>query len=162
MEKQDLARERLAKLDSVLDEYESTLGLPQFNNEFHDDSAKQYLQLTRGQIEKLTPEQCGEAALLISSLAFHIQRSYNREIARINWADRILKSTVAGKEQSYRGSWESQFIQAVKEDGYTTKIADIKRYAQQRADRLTYLSSSMKNMSDVFLNVQRSKGLKNG
>ena len=99
---------------------------------------------------------------MISSLAFHIQRSYNREIARINWADRILKSTIAGREQAYKGSWESQFNQAVKEDGYTTKIADIKRYAQQRADRLTYLSSSMKNMSDVFLNVQRSKGLKNG
>ena len=109
---------------------------------------------------KVSPEQCGEAALLISSLAFHIQRSYNREVARINWADRVLKSTIAGKEQSYRGSWESQFNQAIKEDGYTTKIADIKRYAQQRADRLTYLSSSMKNMSDVFLNVQRSKALK--
>ena len=162
MEKQDLARERLEKLDNVLDEYESSLGLPQFHNDFHDDSAKQYLQLTRDQIEKLTPEQCSEAALLISSLAFHIQRSYNREVARINWADRILKSTIAGKEQSYRGSWESQFNQAVKEDGYANKIADIKRYAQQRADRLTYLSSSMKNMSDVFLNVQRSKGLKNG
>ena len=162
MEKQDLARERLEKLVSVLDEYESSLGLPQFNNEFYDNSAKQYLQLTRGQIEKLTPEQCGEAALLISSLAFHIQRSYNREVARSNWADKVLKSTIAGREQAYKGSWESQFTQAIKEDGYTNKIAGIKRDSQQRADRLTYLSSSMKNISDVFLNVQRSKGLKNG
>ena len=162
MEKQDIARERLAKLDSVLDEYESSLGLPSFNDNFHDDTAKKYLQLTRNQIEKLTPDQCSEAALLLSSLAFHIQRSYNREVARSNWADRVLKSTVAGKEQSYRGSWESQFNQAIKEDGYATKIADIKRYAQQRADRLTYLSSSIKSMSDIFLSVQRSKVLKHG
>ena len=115
MENQDIARERLAKLDSVLDEYESSLGLPSFNDNFHDDTAKKYLQLTRNQIEKLTPDQCSEAALLLSSLAFHIQRSYNREIARINWADKILKSTIAGKEQSYRGSWDSQFNQAIKE-----------------------------------------------
>ena len=92
MEKQDLARERLAKLDSVLDEYESSIGLPKFTDNFHDDSAKKYLQLTRDQIEKLTPDQCSEAALLLSGLAFHLQRSYNREIARINWADKILKS----------------------------------------------------------------------
>ncbi len=162
MEKQDIARERLAKLDSVLDEYESSLGLPSFNDNFHDDTAKKYLQLTRNQIEKLTPDQCSEAALLLSSLAFHIQRSYNREIARINWADKILKSTIAGKEQSYRGSWDSQFNQAIKEDGYASKISDIKRYAQQRADRLTYLSSSIKGMSDIFLSVQRSKVLKHG
>lgn len=162
MEKQDIARERLAKLDSVLDEYESSLGLPSFNDNFHDDTAKKYLQLTRNQIEKLTPDQCSEAALLLSSLAFHIQRSYNREIARINWADKILKSTIAGKEQSYRGSWDSQFNQAIKEDGYASKISDIKRYAQQRADRLTYLSSSIKHMSDIFLSVQRSKVLKHG
>ena len=162
MEKQDIARERLAKLDSVLDEYESSLGLPSFNDNFHDDTAKKYLQLTRNQIEKLTPDQCSEAALLLSSLAVHIQRSYNREIARINWADKILKSTIAGKEQSYRGSWDSQFNQAIKEDGYASKISDIKRYAQQRADRLTYLSSSIKGMSDIFLSVQRSKVLKHG
>ena len=162
MEKQDIARERLAKLDSVLDEYESSLGLPSFNDNFHDDTAKKYLQLTRNQIENLTPDQCSEASLLLSSLAFHIQRSYNREIARINWADKILKSTIAGKEQSYRGSWDSQFNQAIKEDGYASKISDIKRYAQQRADRLTYLSSSIKGMSDIFLSVQRSKVLKHG
>ena len=158
----DFAKEQLDKLDSVLDEYESSLGLPKFSYEFHDDTAKKYLQLSRDQIEKLTPEQCGEAALLLSSLAFHVQRSYNREIARINWADRTLKTTLAGREQAYKGSWESQFNQAVKEDGYAKKIDDIKRYAQQRADRLTYLSSSMKNMCDIFLSAQRSKVTKYG
>jgi len=156
------AKEQLDKLDSVLDEYEYSLGLPKFNHEFHDDTAKKYLQLSRDQIEKLTPEQCSEAALLLSSLAFHIQRNYNREIARVNWADRTLKITLAGREQAYKGSWESQFNQAAKEDGYTTKISDIKRYAQQRADRINYLSSSIKNVSDIFINVQKSKAFKYG
>ena len=156
------AKEQLDKIDSVLDEYESSLGLPKFNNDFHDDTAKRYLQLSRDQIEKLTPEQCAEAALLLASLSFHIQRSYNREIARVNWADRTLKTTLAGREQAYKGSWESQFNQAAKEDGYATKISDIKRYAQQRADRINYLSSSIKNISDIFINVQKSKVLKYG
>ena len=156
------AKEQLDKLDNVLDEYESSLGLPKFSNEFHDNTAKQYLQLSRDQIEKLTPEQCSEAALLLSSLAFHIQRNYNREIARINWATKTLKTTLAGREQAYKGSWESQFNQAANEDGYAKKISDIQRYAQQRADRLTYLSSSIKNVSDIFINVQKSKAFKYG
>ena len=81
------------------------------NDDFYDDTAKRYLQLSRDQMEKLTPEQCAEAALLLASLSFHIQRSYNREIARVNWADRTLKTTLVGREQAYKGSWESQFNQ---------------------------------------------------
>ena len=162
MDKPDFAKEQLAKIDAVLDEYETSLGLPTFHADFHDISAKQYLQLSRDQIEKLTPEQCSEAALLLASLSFHLQRSYNREVARINWADRTLKTCIAGKEQAYKGSWESQFNQAIKEDGYATKISNIKKYAQQRADRTNYLSSSIKNISDIFLNVQRAKATKYG
>ena len=162
MDKSDYAKEQLVKIDTILDEYESSLGLPKFNPEFHDNTAQNYLQLSRDQIEKLTPEQCGEAALLLSSLAFHIQRNYNREIARINWATKTLKTTLAGREQAYKGSWESQFNQAVNEDGYAKKIANIQRYAQQRADRINYLSSAIKNVSDIFLSVQKSKAFKHG
>ena len=161
MEAKNTASDQLKKLDSVLDEYERSLGVPDFNDEFHDDSAKRYMALSRVQIEKLTPAECAEAALLLSSLSFHMQRAYNREVARVNWAKQTLRSTVAGREQSYRGSWESQFNQAVKEDGYTSKIDDIKKYAQQRADRLNYLSSSIKNMSDLYLNIQRTKVFNN-
>ena len=80
---------------------------------------------------------CRSLYFINCSCFSHVQRSYNREIARVNWAAQTLKSYgIAGREQAYKGSWESQFNQAVKEDGYTSKIDDIKRYAQQRADRL--------------------------
>ena len=162
MEAKNTASDQLKKLDSVLDEYEKSLGIPEFADEFLDDSAKKYMSLSRSQIEKLTPSQCAEAALLLGSLSFHMQRAYNREVARVNWAKQTLKTTISGREQSYRGSWESQFNQAVGEDSYTRKIMQIQKYAQQRADRLTYLASSIKNISDIFLAVQRAKVMKNG
>ena len=162
MASENPVKERLEKLDSILDSYESELGIPPYKKEFYDDSIQQYLQLSRNQIEKLTPEHCAEAALLLASLSFHLQRSYNREIARVNWADHILRSSLAGREQQYKGSWESQFNQAIKEDTYATKVQQIKRYAQQRGDRLTYLASSIKNISDIFLSVQKSKAFKYG
>jgi hypothetical protein len=160
MEKQDLAKQQLEKLDSILDEYECSLGISMFSDQPDEESAKKYLRLSRNQIEKLTPDECAEAALLLASLSFHLQRAYNREVARVNWSSQVLKSTVAGREQSYKGSWESQFNQAVSDDGYTRKVLAIKRYAQQRADRLTYLASSVKNMADVFINLQRAKATK--
>ena len=152
----DRAREQLEKVDSILDEYEASLGIPKFRDDFHDDTAKSYLQLSRNEIEKLTPDQCAEAALLLASLSFHLQRSYNREIARVNWSTSLIKKTAAGREGQYSGSWESQHYQAVKGDGYTSKLDRVRVYAQQRADRLTYLSSSVKNISDIFLSVQRA------
>ena len=161
MEKPDYASERLEKVDAVLDEYEESVGLPKFSPSFHDDSAKKYIQLSRTQIEKLSPIECAEASILLTALAFLVQRSYNREVARVYWANQTLKTTLAGREQAYKGSWESQFNQAIKEDGYASKIDNIKRYAQQRADRLTYLSSSIKNMSDLYLNIQKTKVFNN-
>ena len=162
MANENTAKERLEKLDEILDSYEIDLGIPKYTKEFYDESTQQYLELSRDQIEKLTPENCAEAALLLASLSFHLQRSYNRELARVNWATQILKTTLSGREQQYKGSWESQFNQAVKEDSYATKIEQIKRYAQHRADRLTYLAYSVKNISDIFLSVQKAKAFKHG
>jgi hypothetical protein len=64
---------------------------------------------------------------------------------------------MSGRELQYKGSWDSQYYQAIREDGYALKLESIKTYAQQRADRLTYLASSVKNLSDLFVNLQRAK-----
>ena len=113
--------------------------------------------MPRQQMEKLTVEECAEAALLLGGFSFYLQRSYNREIARVNWASSSLKRMMSGKESQYQGSWDSQYYQAVKQDGYACKLDSIRVYAQQRADRLTYLASSVKNLSDLFVNLQRAK-----
>ena len=58
------------------------------------------------------------------------------------------------------GSWESQFHQAIKGDDYASKIQKIKVYAQQRVDRTIFLATSIKNMSDLFKNLQMAKVMK--
>jgi hypothetical protein len=108
-------------------------------------------------MEKLTVEECAEAALLLGGFSFYLQRSYNREVARVNWANSCIKNMLAGRESQYSGSWDSQYNQAIKEDGYASKLKKIQVYAQQRADRLTYLANSVKNISDLFVNLQRAK-----
>ena len=157
MENPNKPKERLDQIDKVLDEYESSLGLVSYAGDFHDQSVKQYMSMPRQQMEKITVDECAEAALLLGGFSFYLQRSYNREIARVNWASSNLKRMMSGREAQYKGSWDSQYYQAVREDGYACKLESIKTYAQQRADRLTYLASSVKNLSDLFVNLQRAK-----
>ena len=157
MDIKNQATERLAEIDKILDEYENSLGLPTYSTEFGDQTVKGYMELSRGEMEKLTIEECAEAALLLGGFSFYLQRSFNREKARVNWAASVLKSTVSGRESQYSGSWDSQYEQAIKGDSYTSKVNSIRRYAQQRADRLTYLATSAKNLSDLFANLQRAK-----
>lgn len=157
METPNPAKDRLEQIDSVLDEYENNLGLPLYSADFHDQSVKKYMSMPRQHMEKLTVEECAEAALLLGGFSFYLQRSYNREVARVNWAKSSLKKIVSGREGQYSGSWDSQYYQAINGDGYTSKLDTIQRYAQQRADRLTYLATSVKNLSDLFVNLQRAK-----
>tara|TARA_Y100000310_G_scaffold321705_1_gene379702 strand:+ start:207 stop:695 length:489 start_codon:yes stop_codon:yes gene_type:complete len=157
METKNTAKERLDQVEAVLDEYEGKLGIGSYSEDFHDQSVKKYMSMPRQQMEKLTVEECAEAALLLGGFSFYLQRSYNRELARVNWASSNLKKMISGREDQYRGSWDSQYYQAVKEDGYASKLDNIKTYAQQRADRLTYLATSVKNLSDLYINLQRSK-----
>ena len=126
MEKPSVATEQLVKLDSILDEYESSIGLPLYSADFHDPSVHKYMQMDRTSVEKLTLEECAEASLLLGGLSFHIQRSHNREIARVQWAETSIKSTTSGRENQYSGSWDSQYHQAIKDNDYTRKLLSIK------------------------------------
>ena len=157
MEIPNKPKERLDQIDNGLDAYESNLGLGSYAGDFHHQSVKQYMNMPRQQMEKLTVDECAEAALLLGGFSFYLQRSYNREIARVNWASSNLKRMMSGRELQYKGSWDSQYYQAIREDGYALKLESIKTYAQQSADRLTYLASSVKNLSDLFVNLQRAK-----
>lgn len=151
---------RMNKIDEILDEYETSIGLSRFKEQAMEDEVKKYLSMDRNQIEKLSLQECGEAALMLGGLSFHIQRCFNRENSRVNWADNLLKKTIAGEELQYRGSWESQYNQAVKHNDYANDLLKLKNYAKQRADRLTYLASSAKNMSDLYKNLQMAKAMK--
>lgn len=154
------AEDSIKKIDEILDSYENQIGMATFNPEaYGSNGIDKYLNMSKQQLEALDPEECAIAAVMLSSFAFHIQRSYNREIARISWAESRLNKIVAGKELMYRGSWDSQKMQAIKEDSVLEKLNSIATYAKQRADRFNSLSYSIKNLADKFDGLKRAKEL---
>lgn len=156
-------KEELEHWDTILDEYESGLGLPNYiATGLPSEELNEYLTMPRDVIEKVTPDQCGEIAYRLSQFAFHIQRTINREIARHNWADDKIKEVIADEINTYKGyGYVEKSLQAIKHNSMANSLNKIKRYAKQRMDRLSYIANTLKNLSDIIISIQRNK-VKNG
>lgn len=155
------SKEQLKDWDDLLDEYENKLGLPKYNESALDETElSEYLHMNRDVLEKLTPAQCGEISYRLSQFAFHIQRSINRENARINWAEETIKEVISGEINNYSGyGYLEKSSQAIAHNTKANSLNRIKKYAKQRSDRLSFLANSVKNLSDILISIQRNKYL---
>lgn len=154
------AKEDLQYWDSILDEYESSLALPKYSSQYGvgETEINQYLSMSRDEIEKLTPEDCAQISYRLAQFSFHVQRSLNREIARYNWSEETIKETIADEINNYKGyGFVEKSLQAIKHNDKASSLNNIKKYAKQRIDRLSYIANSIKNLSDIILAIQKTK-----
>jgi hypothetical protein len=152
-------KEQVNEWDKVLDEYEQGIGISKYiSNTLPEDELNVYFQMSRDQIEKLTPDDCGQIAYRLGQFALHIQRSINRELARMNWAEESIKEVIADEVNAYKGyGYIEKSIQAIKHNERASALNKIKKYAKQRSDRLQYIANSIKNLSDIMLSISRTK-----
>lgn len=147
--------ERLAEIDKVLDGYEEQRGL---KPSIAKQKVSDYLDLSEDQLDKFTASECGNAAYMLSGFALHIQREINKEVSRVTWADTNLSILLADKLSKYHGvSYEERKNQAIKDNDYAMKLYKIKVYAQQRADRLSYLPSRIEYVASKLTDSQKRK-----
>jgi hypothetical protein len=155
------AKEELQNWDSILDEYEHGLNIPKYAanpDSLPEDELNNYLTMDRKSLESLSPEDCGQIAYRLGQYAFYIQRTINRETARYNWADETIKEVIADELNNYKGyGYVEKSIQAIKHNDKAEALNAIKKYAKQRTDRLLYIATSIKNLSDILLSIQRNK-----
>jgi hypothetical protein len=158
------AKEELQDWDVLLDEYESGIGLPKYSSGLLPETElNTYLSMNRDELEKLTPEDCGQISYRLGQFAFHVQRTINREIARNNWADDTIKVVIADDINNYKGyGYVEKANQAVKHNDKAQSLNKIRIYSKQRTDRLSYLANSLKNLSDILLSIQKIKMVKHG
>ena len=152
-------KEQVNEWDKILDEYEQGLGLGSYAHDaFPEAELNTYFKMSRDEIEKITPDDCIQIAYRLGQFAFHIQRSINRELARLNWADESIKEAIADEVNSYKGyGYIEKSLQAIKHNEKAYALNKIKKYAKQRSDRLQYLANSIKHLSDIMLSIQKSK-----
>lgn len=158
------SKEELQEWDNILDEYESTIGLPKYlAGTLSETELNQYLTMNRDEIEKLTPEDCAQISYRLGQFSFHIQRTINRELARLNWSEDNIKAVIADEINNYKGyGFVEKSLQAIKHNDRASSLNKIKIFAKQRSDRLSYLANSIKNLSDILLSIQKTKMVKHG
>ncbi len=155
------SKEEVENWDKILDDYEKGIGLPAYQSECMPESELQeYLTMPRSSLEKTTPEDCGQIAYRLAQFGFHLQRTINRETARVNWAEDTIKEVIADDINNYNGyGYLEKSSQAIKHNERANMLNKIQKYAKQRADRLTYLASAIKNLSDILISIQRTRSL---
>jgi hypothetical protein len=152
-------KEQVNEWDKILDEYENSIGFSSYKPDaFSEEELNSYLQMSRDELEKTTPEVCGEIAYRLGQFSFHVQRSLNRELSRFNWADESIKEIIADEINNYKGyGYIEKSLQAIKHNDKASSLNKIKKYAKQRLDRLQYLANNIKNLSDIMLSIQKTK-----
>lgn len=152
-------KEQVNEWDRILDEYENSIGLGTYKSDIlSEEELNKYLLMSRDELEKTTPEICGEIAYRLGQFSFHVQRSVNREISRANWAEESIKETIADEINEYKGyGYIEKSYQAIKHNEKAQALQKIKKYAKQRSDRLQYLANSIKHLSDIMLSIQKAK-----
>lgn len=158
------ASDQLNYWDKILDEYEVGLGLPKYEaGIFNEQELNGYLSMDRNVLEKLSPEDCAQISYRLAQFGLHIQRTINRELARYNWSEESIKETIADEINNYKGyGYIEKSSQAIKHNDKASSLNKIKKYAKQRSDRLSYIASSIKNLSDILLSIQKTKAKQNG
>ena len=151
--------EQMNEIVQILDDYEKESGLPKPQAPGTEQELQHYLTMSRDEIEALSIEQCGSIAFRLSQYAFYIQRLHNREKARLSWASTQLNQQISQHINEYDKfmKYANKVALIAKEYSHIKTLYKILAYAKQRMERLTYLSSSLKNLSDILSTIQHGK-----
>lgn len=151
--------ERMEALDQALNDYEQVNGLPSIQGQNDDTELSEYLSMPRSQMTAMSAQDCFEIAYRLAQYAVFVTRLYNKEQARITWAEAAILETSAPQLSSY-DKWMKHEVKLeliARSDEAVRKLVSICRYAQQRVHRLNFISSGIKHMSETLINMGRAK-----
>jgi hypothetical protein len=151
------SEERLRQIDALLDDYERSLGLPAGTPPMQSEATK-LLEMEPSLLRKLTPEQAGEAAVILSVYAFHLQRAVNKEQSRVAWAEESIRKAITAQVGQQRGSsFEERKMLAVRGDDAASKLDRIRVQARLRVERLAFLARQAEAIVRSLLSLQQAK-----
>lgn len=157
----DLSRSEkgLEELLRQMNEYLSSHGLGA--NTFNVVTEK-YLNLSPDQLSKLSAEECGEGAYLLSQYSEYIQREINKQTAILDWADHYINKLVYPKLNDYGDGFvkfEYKIACAIKENPLAKELSEIKVKASTHLTSLRELPYKIEKRADrlAALQVTRRK-----
>lgn len=142
----------LAKVDEALDEYEKTV-FPA-----DDQGAMRYLSLTHLELNHMSAEECNEAAVMLTGLAFHVAKACNKLKAKIKYCHESILKCVASKTANYRyNSPDERMALAIQEDDYASNLKRQEVTLGCRLERIDYLALRLEKVADMFASLAATK-----
>jgi hypothetical protein len=153
--------ELLVKAENILDNYEKLSGIPEFRM-YDVEEVSKYFHLKIEQLNKLSAIECAEVSYILAQYSFYLQRMYNRESAKHRWAQDQLTKVVCDKLESYDTymKHDHKIALIAKENKVVERLQSIINYTSQIMERMNFLSTSVKNMSEIMSNLQKAKSFK--
>jgi len=148
--------QRLAEVENILKEYESSLGLKIADQEDYS----RYLNLKQSQLKKMSPEECGEVAFMMAQQSLYIQQEINKHTQRMNWANTNIEIMIAKSLDNYGTKYTPYEIRktlAINDNEYTAKLYEIFVRAKQFLDKLSYIPTKIGYLSKTLLELQQTK-----
>lgn len=148
---------KLADITKILDTFLKKLSLPAYgvNNEI-----EKYFVYNEQDLSKLSAEQCGEIAVLITREAYFIQREHNIISAKVLWAEESLRYSISDTLSNYGGQYvplEQKKIAAIKENNYATDLYKCIVQLKVKLTSLDYLGASLNKHADAFKELSQTK-----
>lgn len=154
--------EQIDRINEILDEYEATHGIVSPDASHNLEHIERFINMPYKQTQALTPEECAEGAYLLSQYSYFVQKEQNKQIALNNWAIAKLNDMLCNEIVNFAGiaKHEVKVASLIKENHVAEKLSKIIRHSESIMNRLNFLSSNIKHMSDMLINIQRAKRYK--
>ena len=123
-----------------------------------------WLNLTQQQLNKLSPEDCGEGAFLLTQEATFIQCQLNVLQSKMDWCkrriDKIIAPIIRSQLQRYMDADLKRSL-AVQQDDVAEKLQQLYDKTHSYHTRLAYLPTGLRAQADKLGKYQETKRSQN-
>lgn len=149
------AEKKVEELKQKLMEYEQKL---QFNVRTENNEATKLLTISRNELEKMTPEDCGYAAYALTQYVIYLQKMVNYEESVVNYCESSINFVVGKKISQYNAySFNEKRMLAINDDTYAKEVLRLQVIAKSRVDSMAFIINKVQNLANILVNLQQSK-----
>jgi hypothetical protein len=122
------------------------------------EGAMKYLSISQDELRMLSADECGEAAVLLVALSFHVSKQINKLKAQIRYCGEAIMKNVAPRLANYRyNSPDERMCLAIAEDDFSTKMKRHEVTLSCQMDRIEYLPLRLEKSADMFSSLAATR-----
>lgn len=155
--KKPMIDERHEMVASLLNKYPEKMGLGILKP---CSDTNRFLTMSFQEQRRLTAEECGEAATVLSQAATYIQLETNKMTADIKWCNKCIDWMIADHVAEMGSRYtptEYRRVIAIRQNDVCTKLDAIITQAQLRVDVMAYMPTQIRGTAKSFSDLQQTK-----